>query len=91
MCDQGSHGTATPYGQDNEDTKYMDQENVLPEVYSHRTTGLDQMFDAWSVIKLAQVLASECYSGWTTNTDRTSNTPQRPDDRAPPDDRCHPT
>ena len=62
-----SHGATTSNGRATEDAKYKDQEKKLPEIYSHRTTGLDRMSDAWRLHQPAQVPASETYSGRTTD------------------------
>jgi hypothetical protein len=84
-----SHGAATPNGEDGEDIKYKDQEEELPGSYSHRTTGTSRTSDAWGDQPARQVPASECYSGRTTDADRTTDTSQRPNDQATPDDRYH--
>ena len=44
-CLEKGHGSVTPNGQDGKDTKYKEQEEGLPEVYTHWTTGLDRMSD----------------------------------------------
>ena len=80
-----SHGATTSNGRASEDAKYKDQEKKLPEIYSHRTIGLDQTSDTWSLHQPAQVRASETYSGRTTDADRTSDILQRPDDRPRPE------
>ena len=43
------HGGTTSNGRASEDANYKDQEKKLPEIYSHRMTGLDRTSDAWSL------------------------------------------
>jgi hypothetical protein len=93
------HGAATPNEQDGEGTKYKDQERKLSEADSHRTTGPRQTTDAWSIHRSAQVPPSEDTSARTTDSYRTTDALQPPDDRPhhhrakmsevwkPPDDR----
>ena len=85
------HGSATPNGQDGEDTKFNGQEERPLETPSHRTTDASRTSDAWRLQPTSQVPAFACYSGRTTDADRTSDTSQRPDNRASPDDRRHHT
>ena len=84
-----SHGTTTPNGQDGGDTKYNDQEEELPGIYSHLTTGTRRTSDAWELQPASRVLARARSSGRTTDTDRTTDTLEPSDDRAPADDRHH--
>ena len=76
-----SHGATTSNRRASEDAKYKDQEKKLPEIYSHRTTGLDRTSGAWRLHQPAQVPANETYSSRTTDADRMSDILQRPDDR----------
>ena len=43
------------HGQDGEDTKYKDQTEKLPEIYSHRTTGLDRTSTGWGLADASRV------------------------------------
>ena len=68
------HGATTSNGRASEDAKYKDQVKKLPEVFSNRMIGQRRTSDAWSSHQ-PEESARECYSGRTTNTDRTSDTP----------------
>ena len=73
-CLEGSHRTTISIEQDSEEGKYKDQEEKLPEAYSHRMTGMDRTFDAWKS-HWPEGPASELYSVWTTGALRTSDQP----------------
>ena len=73
------------HGQDGKDTKYKDQTEKLPEIYSNRTTGLDRTSDAWKPPNIwpppddrhlksqpTQVLVNASYSERTSVHDRTT-------------------
>src|SRR5215216_5979364 len=82
---EGSHGTTTSNGQDDEDTKFMEQEEKQPR--SLRPSDDRPRSDDRRLIR--QVRARACFRDRTTNADRTSDTSQRPDNRASPDDLHH--
>ena len=63
------HGLAMPNGQGGKDTKYNDQEEELPGIYNHWTTGTCRTSDAWELQLASRVPACACSSGRTTDTD----------------------
>jgi hypothetical protein len=65
VCDQVPEA-ATTNGQDGEDTKRGNQEEELPGVYSHRTTGPYRTSDAWRPNQ-PEGPAKERHSGRTTD------------------------
>jgi hypothetical protein len=85
------HGATTSNGEDGEDTKYERQEEELQEELQPPDDRSRPDVRPLKATPARGSQASERYSGQTSVQDRTTDTSQRPDDRAPRDNRHHHT